>query len=48
MRDDVQEPLYVVCGAGLTNIASAWLMEPQIAERIILIWIGGTEYDGLA
>ncbi|RKD90906.1 inosine-uridine nucleoside N-ribohydrolase [Mangrovibacterium diazotrophicum] len=48
MRDDVKEPLYVVCGAGLTNIASAWLMEPQIAERIILIWIGGTEYDGLA
>lgn len=48
MRDDNQKPLYVVCGAGLTNIASAWLMEPKIAEKIILIWIGGTEYDGLA
>lgn len=47
MKDD-KKPLFVVCGAGLTNIASAYLMEPKIAERIILVWIGGTEYDGLA
>lgn len=48
MRDDTKKPLYVVCGAGLTNIASALLMEPKIAKRITLVWIGGTEYDGLA
>jgi len=47
MMDD-KRPLFIVCGAGLTNIASAWLLEPKIAERIILVWIGGTEYDGLA
>ncbi|MBQ7421769.1 MAG: nucleoside hydrolase [Prevotella sp.] len=47
MRDD-SRPLYVVCGAGLTNIASAWLMNPAIARRLTLIWIGGQEYDGLA
>jgi len=48
MREDTKLPLYVVCGAGLTNIASAYLMEPRIAKRIILVWIGGPEYQGLA
>lgn len=48
MRNDTKKPLYVVCGAGLTNIASAFLMEPRIAERLTLIWIGGTEYEGIA
>ncbi|MDX8337545.1 nucleoside hydrolase [Draconibacterium sp. IB214405] len=48
MRTDTDKPLYVVCGAGLTNIASAFLMEPKIAERLTLIWIGGTEYEGIA
>ena len=43
-----KRPLYVVCGAGLTNIASAYLIEPKIAERITLVWIGGTEYGDLA
>jgi inosine-uridine nucleoside N-ribohydrolase len=48
MREDIEMPLYVVCGAGLTNIASAYLMEPRIAKKIILVWIGGGEYQGLA
>lgn len=48
MREDTRMPLYVVCGAGLTNIASAYLIEPRIAKRIILVWIGGAEYQGLA
>jgi purine nucleosidase len=48
MRDDTKIPLCVVCGAGLTDIASAFLMEPRIAHRIRLIWIGGPEYPGLA
>jgi len=48
MREDTKMPLYVVCGAGLTNIASAYLMEPRIAKKIILVWIGGSEYQGLA
>ena len=47
LRDD-QCPLYVLCGAGLTNIASAYLMEPQIADRITaVVWIGGPEYANL-
>jgi purine nucleosidase len=45
MRDD-DLPLFVTCGGGLTEIASAWLLEPRIAERMTLVWIGGGEYDG--
>lgn len=48
MRDDVSTPLYVTCGAGLTDLASAYLMEPEIAGRIRLVWIGGPEYPELA
>jgi len=48
MRDDTKLPLYVVCGAGLTDLASAYLSEPRIANRLTLIWIGGPEYAGLA
>lgn len=48
MRDDTQDPLFVVCGASLTEIASAYLIEPRIAERLTVIWIGGHEHDGLA
>lgn len=47
MRTD-NTPLYVVCGAGLTNIASAYLMKPEIAKRITaVVWIGGVEYQDL-
>src|SRR3954471_21939364 len=48
MREDVDTPLYVCAGAGLTEIASAWLLEPRIAERLTLVWIGGPESPGLA
>ncbi|MCZ2848802.1 nucleoside hydrolase [Modestobacter sp. VKM Ac-2978] len=48
MRTDVDSPLYVCAGAGLTEVASAWLIEPRIAERLTLVWIGGPEHPGLA
>jgi inosine-uridine nucleoside N-ribohydrolase len=44
MRTDAQTPLFVVCGAGLGDLASACLIEPEIAQRITLVWIGGPEY----
>jgi purine nucleosidase len=47
MRGD-KRPLYYAAGAGLTDLASAWLMEPRIAERLTLVWIGGLEYPDLA
>lgn len=48
MREDVKTPLYVACGAGLTEVASAYLLEPKIATRIQLVWIGGREHEGIA
>ena len=48
MRDDTDVPLFVTCGGSLTEIASAWMLEPRIVERLTLIWIGGTEYPELA
>jgi inosine-uridine nucleoside N-ribohydrolase len=48
MRDDVSTPLFYAAGGGLTDLASAYLLEPRIARRLTLIWIGGAEHDGLA
>ncbi len=48
MRTDTKERLFVVCGGGLTEIASAYLLEPQIADKLTLIWIGGTEHIEMA
>ncbi|MGO4918564.1 nucleoside hydrolase [Maribacter spongiicola] len=48
MRTDTDLPLYVVAGGALTNIASAYLLEPKIAEKLTLVWIGGPEYTDIA
>lgn len=45
LRTDTTLPLYVACGAGLTEIASACLLEPSIVGRFTVVWIGGPEYD---
>lgn len=47
MREDVATPLFYVAGGGLTDLASAWLVEPRIAERLTVVWIGGAEHEGL-
>lgn len=47
MRDDTKLPLYYVAGAGLTELAEAVALEPRIASRLKLIWIGGAEYNDL-
>lgn len=39
-----EKPLYVTVGASLTDVASAWLMDPSISKNIIVVWIGGQEY----
>lgn len=48
LREDTEQPLFYLAGGGLTDLASALLLEPQIAERMTLIWIGGAEHEGLA
>ncbi|WP_161989111.1 nucleoside hydrolase [Sphingomonas glacialis] len=46
MRDDPL-PLFITCGGPLTNIAAALRIEPRIAARATLVWIGGGAYpDG--
>jgi inosine-uridine nucleoside N-ribohydrolase len=47
MRADTDLPLFVVLGAGLTELASAWLLEPRIADRLTAVWIGGPEHPGV-
>lgn len=34
-------PLYVVGLGAATNLASALLIDPNIAERVLIVWIGG-------
>jgi len=34
-------PLYVVAIGAITNVASAMLIEPEIANRIVVVWLGG-------
>jgi hypothetical protein len=45
-------PLFITCGGPLTNVAAALRLDPGIARRLTLIWIGGrsdpaggTEYN---
>lgn len=39
-----ENPLYVIGIAAPTNIASALLMAPEIADRIVIVWLGGNTY----
>lgn len=34
-------PLYVVAIGAITNVASALALEPAIADRIVVVWLGG-------
>ena len=36
-----ENPLYVVAIGAITNVASAILMNPDIRERIVIVWLGG-------
>lgn len=36
-----ENPLYVIAIGAITNVASAVLLEPQIADNIVVVWLGG-------
>lgn len=44
LRTDTTLPLFVAVGGGLTEVASALMLEPKIANRLTLVWIGGDAY----
>lgn len=36
-----EAPLYVIAIGAITNVASAMLLEPKVAENTVVIWLGG-------
>ncbi|MBQ3668032.1 MAG: nucleoside hydrolase [Clostridia bacterium] len=36
-----ENPLYVLAIGAITNIASALIMSPEIADKIVVVWLGG-------
>ncbi len=40
-----EAPLYVVAIGAPTNIASALLLQPAIADRVVIVWLGGHSVD---
>ncbi len=44
MNYTVEKPLYVVAIGAITNVASALLLNPAIAERMVLVWLGGNAH----
>ena len=47
LQADEALPLFYCAGAGLTDLATAWLREPRIGRHLTLVWIGGPEYPGI-
>ena len=41
-REESDLPLFVVCAGPLTNVAAALELDPGIAARMTLVWIGGS------
>lgn len=41
MGYSAEKPLYVVAIGAITNVASAILLNPCIAENIVIVWLGG-------
>lgn len=38
-------PLYVVAIGAITNVASALLINPEIRDRMVVVWLGGNAHD---
>ena len=41
MQYTIEKPLYVVAIGAISNVASAILMQPEIAEKMVVVWLGG-------
>jgi inosine-uridine nucleoside N-ribohydrolase len=40
-----EQPLYVIAIGAITNVASALLLQPEIKDRIVIVWLGGHALD---
>ena len=40
-----ERPLYVVAIGAITNVASAILLNPRVAENTVVVWLGGQGWD---
>ena len=45
MRYSPEKPLYVAAIGAITNVASALLMKPEIADNIVVVWLGGNALE---
>ncbi len=45
MKYTPEAPLYVVAIGAITNVASALLLNPEIRDRVVLVWLGGHALD---
>ncbi len=41
MNYSCEHPLYVVAIGAITNVASALLLHPEIADHVVIVWLGG-------
>lgn len=41
LRYSPEKPLYVIAIGAITNVASAILIEPKVAENTVVVWLGG-------
>lgn len=41
MARDENDPLYIIALGAITNVSSAILMQPEIRNRIVVVWLGG-------
>ena len=44
MQYSPEDPLYLVSIGAITNIASALLINPEIAGRVVIVWLGGHDF----
>ena len=40
-----ERPLYVIAIGAITNVASAILLNPKVAENTVLVWLGGHSFE---
>lgn len=45
MQYSEEKPLYVIAIGAITNVASAILLKPEIIDRMVVIWLGGSAHE---